>query len=32
MADRTLTRFFWADALFVLTILLLVSVLADKAH
>lgn len=32
MSDRTLTRFLWADALLVLTILLLVAVLASEAH
>jgi hypothetical protein len=32
MADRTLTRFLWADALLLLTILLIVSVLANEAH
>lgn len=32
MADRTLTRFLWADALLVLTILLIVVVLSSEAH
>lgn len=32
MPDRILTRFLWADALLVLTFLLLVAVLASDAH
>ena len=32
MADHTLRRFLWADALLLLTILLIVSVLANDAH